>query len=479
MKLKTIKKMILVMGMSSWLFNHTVTLYANDSITINSKITKINNIPVINQFPELPTGCEATALTMLLRYYGVDVTKQQVADSLPKEPVSYYKNGVRYGGDPNKGFVGNPYSKSSYGVFEKPILQVINKYLPERGENLTGKTLDQLLEVVKDGRPVMIWATINMLDVVYQQRWRLDTGEMFSWPGNEHALLLVGYDSTYIYLNDPYTGQEKKYKREVVENRYNTLGKRAVAILPEEKVLKLSVNGRVIEEVDAQEIIYKENKVFIPVSYLTYIMDDVSATYRDRIVYLDIKGREVQLDTRQNKMDIVFNEKKTTELSYEVNKGITRIELNGLTELLPITYSVQDEQLLMDVYKVLEISVDNELIVTEEGKDILLKDEHIFIPVSYISQFIDSFNYEYKDKKVYIQLEGQSYILEREQDYIDIVLEDGSVVPLHYWIEDGITRIELDALIQYMGYEYVIQDSTAFINRYLDEEENEEYEQCI
>ena len=48
----------------------------------------LTNFAVINQHPELPTGCEATALTMVLNYYGFGADKLDIADNyLPKGPV--------------------------------------------------------------------------------------------------------------------------------------------------------------------------------------------------------------------------------------------------------------------------------------------------------------------------------------------------------------------------------------------------------
>lgn len=209
MGLKNFRNAIVFLVVSSFVFNHTIPVYASHQVVVNNGVVKIKNVPNIKQFPELPTGCEATALTMLLRYYGVNVTKQNVANKIPRVSLPYYKNKIRYGGDPNKGFIGSPYSASSYGVFEKPILKVLNEYMPNRAEDLTGKTLGELLEYVKAGKPVMIWATIDMQNIIYRQSWKLVTGEVFRWPGKEHAVVITGYDNRYIYLNDPYTGTEK------------------------------------------------------------------------------------------------------------------------------------------------------------------------------------------------------------------------------------------------------------------------------
>lgn len=40
---------------------------------------EIENFPILYQMPELPTGCEITALTMLLNYYGLPAEKVEMA----------------------------------------------------------------------------------------------------------------------------------------------------------------------------------------------------------------------------------------------------------------------------------------------------------------------------------------------------------------------------------------------------------------
>lgn len=51
----------------------------------------IDDFPEIMQMPELPTGCEITALTMVLNYYGFDVDKVTLAtEYLPTMPPELY-----------------------------------------------------------------------------------------------------------------------------------------------------------------------------------------------------------------------------------------------------------------------------------------------------------------------------------------------------------------------------------------------------
>lgn len=71
----------------------------------------IADFPVVLQMPELPTGCEITAMTMVLNYYGYMVSKEEMAvEYLPTVPANLYygSDGRLYGPDLNRYFVGNP-----------------------------------------------------------------------------------------------------------------------------------------------------------------------------------------------------------------------------------------------------------------------------------------------------------------------------------------------------------------------------------
>lgn len=373
MRFRSLKKAVAVIGIGCLVLGSMSPIYASEQVIMNNGVVKIKGVPIINQFPELPTGCEATALTMLLRKFGVSVTKQKVADKIPRVALPYYKNGVRYGGDPNVGFVGNPYSVYSYGVFEKPILQVINKYLPGKAENLTGKSFNELLQIVKGGRPVMIWATINMNNVVYKQSWKLSTGQNFRWPGKEHAMVLIGYDNTYVYVNDPYTGSEQKYKREVMINRYNALGKKAVTVV-------------------------------------------------------------------QNKTE----------------------EKNNATEKVEVHETKKDT--------VLKVMINQQEVLMEAGKEAVLREDKVFVPIKNVDKLIPEFEYRYINKEVHVYLEHYNYILDSNKDYISIFTNEGVEQKVHYIIEDGVTKLDFKAMAEHLKVDYVIEGNTLLINT-LNEEE--------
>ena len=95
----------------------------------------------------------------------------------------------------------------------------------------SGSSLNELCEkYVSKNVPVIIWVSISMQEVYPAEKWTLGNGSTFSWPANEHCMLLIGFDGEYCYLNDPFVGKTVKYDKKLTEKRYCELGKQAVAI---------------------------------------------------------------------------------------------------------------------------------------------------------------------------------------------------------------------------------------------------------
>lgn len=115
----------------------------------------IKNAPTLNQYPNYPTGCESVALYILLKYYNVNVTVDNIINTLDKGSLPYTEDNTRYGGNPYLEFIGNPYSYSSYGTYEYAISKVANQY--KSGIiNGTGKSLNEVLNIVSQNRPVLV-----------------------------------------------------------------------------------------------------------------------------------------------------------------------------------------------------------------------------------------------------------------------------------------------------------------------------------
>lgn len=197
------------------------TLYQETSHFIEGVIT-------YNQYPNYPNGCESVALYILLQYYQVEVSVEEIVEALPKGSSPYYKNGVLYGGNPEREFVGDPRLYTGYGVFEGPIIEVANRF-KEGIINYTGHSLDEILELVKDDHPVQVWVSINLEDTEVCVSW-LDevTEENIDWICDLHSLVIIGYDYKSIITSDPYTGEIEIYDRQQFEKMYLLFGKRAI-----------------------------------------------------------------------------------------------------------------------------------------------------------------------------------------------------------------------------------------------------------
>ena len=77
---------------------------------------------------------------------------------------------------------------------------------PYTVERLSGLTLDDLcIRYIKNGIPVIVWATIDMTAPSPGSTWIVrETGRTIQWMTPMHCLLLVGYDDENYYFNDPW-----------------------------------------------------------------------------------------------------------------------------------------------------------------------------------------------------------------------------------------------------------------------------------
>lgn len=157
------------------------------------------NVPVVSQLPELPTGCEITAVDMMLQYAGAKVTKLQLASEMPRSD------------DPNEGFVGEPYSEYGYGLYIYPrgLLSTVQHYLGS-AVDLTGIGLTELKAQIRKERPVVVWVA-NI--------------DGFA----SHALTVTGFDENNIYFNDPWLGKATQLTQAEFNQAWQGNGNRALS----------------------------------------------------------------------------------------------------------------------------------------------------------------------------------------------------------------------------------------------------------
>ena len=204
-------------------------IYLNDYWKNKNFEALIEDFPVQNQFPDYPVGCESVALYTLLKYHNVDVTIEDIVNNLKKGERPHYEGETMYGGDPEIEFLGDPKDVYSYGVYEKPIEEVANKF--KSGiKNISGTSFKDILELVKNGYPVQVWSSINCLEPKYANHSWIDrrTNKEIKWKQPFHSLVVIGYSNDKVVVSDPDSGSIREFDRQKFENAYNFFGKRAL-----------------------------------------------------------------------------------------------------------------------------------------------------------------------------------------------------------------------------------------------------------
>ncbi|MDQ1004463.1 uncharacterized protein YvpB [Neobacillus niacini] len=206
--------------------NRTVVVYQKEPIM---KEIILLRVPALQQFPELPRGCEVTSLAMLLNFAGVSVDKLTLADEIPKVP--YFSDG--YFGNPNQGFVGNmyTYNQPGLGVYHEVIEDLASQYLPGQIDNLTGDHFSSVQKKLNAGKPVwvIVGSTFAFLPEEQWETWITKDGEI-NITRRMHSVLVTGYDENNVYFNDPfYPDQNQSANFESFVTSWTQFGSQAIS----------------------------------------------------------------------------------------------------------------------------------------------------------------------------------------------------------------------------------------------------------
>lgn len=183
----------------------------SEKVYRNSTGTRLTDFEIMEQYPELPTGCEITAMTMVLNYYGYNVDKVTMAlDYMPKIQAEFYRgeDGRLMGPDLENFFVGDPTEEIGYICGTGAIVTAANRYLADVGSDLTAAAMknvqpEKLYDLIDQGTPVVIWCTINMEDRAETDGWYREDGTYMEWSTNDHGAVLIGYDEDTVTVADP------------------------------------------------------------------------------------------------------------------------------------------------------------------------------------------------------------------------------------------------------------------------------------
>lgn len=184
------------------------------------------DVKVIYQYPDMPSGCEITSLTMVLNYMGIDVTNDYMADN--------YLDSSTYNNNMFTSFVGSVYNDNSFGCYAPVIVNAANKFFSDRAldyeaVNISNSTREQIIDILSDGRPVIIWNTEDM-KTTYAKTYTID-GNSFEWMTNEHCVVLSGYNEqeNTVEVADSIAGRVVR-DADIFFQRYNDVLSQAVYI---------------------------------------------------------------------------------------------------------------------------------------------------------------------------------------------------------------------------------------------------------
>ena len=156
----------------------------------------ISGVPLISQRPELPNGCEITAVTMMLQYAGAKVDKMQLAREMPRSS------------NPEYGYIGQPWDSTGITIFPNALMSLVEKYAGS-AKDLSGMDFNAIKYQIDLGHPVVTWNTLHGFPY--------------------HALTVTGYDSQYVYYNDCWTNQTTQMGIDQFISNWNTQNRRAIS----------------------------------------------------------------------------------------------------------------------------------------------------------------------------------------------------------------------------------------------------------
>lgn len=203
---------------------HEAFIVVDEDILSRQCILPVQNI---YQKPQLPNGCEITSATIVLNYLGFNVSKTTMADTYLPKQYPYYNV------DPNVAYMGNPRTGQGWYCLPGPIVTAVNSYLSAVGDtrytatDITGVSIDGLKDYIKQGHPIVFWATVGFSSPRKSHSFTLPNGE-YPYTGL-HCLVLKGFDEANMYIADP-LGITSKVSIERFASVFQGMGSRAVLI---------------------------------------------------------------------------------------------------------------------------------------------------------------------------------------------------------------------------------------------------------
>lgn len=196
------------------------------------------DVPIENQMPELNNGCEIVSLQMLVEYKTntkldkIEFSKLLPIDTTPMvTSTANGKTDIISWGDPDKGFVGDVTGKEmGYIINPSPLCEHLKNQFPTI-TNLTGSNYADIQSELSNGNPVVAWVNKSFQPVVSPEQWYSpNSNKVIDADFDNHAILLTGYDSDFLYYNDPIGGVKLKVDKDTFMSNFTYLGSKALTI---------------------------------------------------------------------------------------------------------------------------------------------------------------------------------------------------------------------------------------------------------
>ena len=179
----------------------------------------------------MENGCEITALSMLLNYYGYETDKNELVDLLDFVPL-YEDAENEIHGNPHDGFVGNIYEGyDAMGVAVEPIAKVAEEIVGMNQEVIASSdtSFSELVKLIQAGTPVWVVTTVDFEVPTASDfmTWQTTSGEVRVSPLC-HAVVVTGVDEEHVYVNDPYGYKNRIVDRQDFEKIYQRMGSQSL-----------------------------------------------------------------------------------------------------------------------------------------------------------------------------------------------------------------------------------------------------------
>ncbi len=194
---------------------------------------KLLDVPYIKQRPELPSGCEVTALAMALAYYGEAADKLSLAREMPMDDTSVERN--EDGINSHMGLLRSRWicrSIDSIMALQLILSETSRDKYRSGSLALYGEAFEVIETHVANKRRISL--VYNSSRDAPSTYWHTPAGKVVQAPRPLHCIVVTGTDDDYVYFHDcestDKSGEHIKNEKAHFTRIYDAMGRRALVI---------------------------------------------------------------------------------------------------------------------------------------------------------------------------------------------------------------------------------------------------------